>query len=145
MQGRAEHSLEFYKNKFNILFYNLVIVVSCTTLFLILLYKLYRYLFKNIEILDSKKEKKYFKNDLLIGTALYFLLTILFFLPYLKTFNYSLIGMTHDTTHHFWNTWWTHKVFAESGLNLSFSNYIFYPEGSSLLFNDSSFDSFDFC
>ena len=37
-----------------------------------------------------------------------------------------------------WSQWWTQKAITEPGISLTFSNYVYYPEGNTLLYNDYS-------
>ncbi len=107
-----------------------------------LLFKLYKYFFRKIENCKGpqyKESEKYFKYDLLIAAILYLFCTILFFYPCLKTINNSLIGPPEDNMGHFWDMWWAHKAVTEPGASLAFTDHIFYPEGTSLLYHAYSF------
>ena len=72
-------------------------------------------------------------------TLAYCFFTALFFSPCIKEIAHSLIGPAEDNLSHFWDIWWAGRVFIEHKGALDFSNYIFYPEGSSLLFQAFSF------
>ncbi|MFA5157016.1 MAG: hypothetical protein WC532_06460 [Candidatus Omnitrophota bacterium] len=69
----------------------------------------------------------------------YCFFTAVFFSPCLKEIALSLIGPAEDNLSHFWDIWWANKVFVGHSGSMAFSNYIFYPEGSSLLFQAFSF------
>lgn len=88
---------------------------------------------------QHKESKHYFKYDLLVAGILYLLCIILFFYPSLKYINTSLIGPPEDNMYFFWNMWWANKAFTEPQASLTFTHYIFYPQGKSLIYQDYSF------
>lgn len=114
----------------------------CSLPFYIVLFKLFSYLFKKIdknENLPQEGDKGYFRRDLLIAIIFYCFCTLLFFQPCLKNIANFLIGPPEDNMQHFWDIWWFNKALSEPDIALSFSNYIYYPEGSSLLLHAFSF------
>ena len=83
--------------------------------------------------------EKYFKHDVVTAIILYSLITLLFFYPVLGSLSSFLIGPSSDNAQSYWNMWWAEKVMADPDLSLSYSNYIFYPEGTSLIYHSLSF------
>ncbi len=73
-----------------------------------------------------------------IAVLLYALITVIFFYPVLSDISLALIGPTEDNVKYLWNMWWGERYFAGLEPSLTYSQDIFYPEGSSLVFNDYS-------
>lgn len=122
--------------------HSILLVFFCSFIFYIFLYKLYKYLFRKAEMPEVGKvyeRKNYFKYDSLVAGILFLLLTLLYFYPCLRSINTYLIGPPEDNMAYLWNMWWAQKAVAEPAINLSFSNYLYYPEGSSLLCHFFSF------
>lgn len=142
IKEQAQYPLEYYFEIANKLFYRILFFPLCSFLFYIFLFKLYKYFFKKTEWSGGEQlqeRETYFKYDLLAAGILYLSFTLLSFYPCLKSINTSLIGPPEDNMYYFWNMWWADKAVAEPARSLSFSNYIFYPEGSSLLYHFYSF------
>jgi hypothetical protein len=78
------------------------------------------------------------KHDLLIAILAYSVLVVIYFLPILTSISFSLLGPPEDNMKYLWNMWWGYKSLIDKSGSLTYSNYIFYPEGSSLLYNDYS-------
>jgi hypothetical protein len=79
------------------------------------------------------------KYIFLSAGLLYCFFTVLFFAPCLRDIGSFLIGPAEDNLSHLWDIWWAGRVFSGHPGSLSFSNYIFYPQGSSLVFQALSF------
>lgn len=77
--------------------------------------------------------------ELAVVAILYLALTLLCFFPCLKTFSGALIGPPEDNQLYFWDLWWFTNSLASPELQLAYSHFIFYPEGSSLAFNSFPF------
>jgi len=112
-------------------------------IFYLIVFVICRYFFKQIASADPIKvdghDEKYFKHDVWIAAILYLLCTMLWFYPCLGSLSSHLIGPAEDNMQHLWNIWWFHKAIVDHAGSLAYSKYIFYPEGSSLLFNSFSF------
>ena len=95
------------------------------------------------------------RNDMVKGSALpaartsrgglwaagliYACATALFFSPCLKGLGTFLIGPPEDNMRNLWDLWWAHSVFLGHAGSLSFTRYLFFPEGSTLLYHSLSF------
>jgi hypothetical protein len=69
--------------------------------------------------------------------ALFILLTLLLTWPLLATMNVALAGQSWDVYINPWADWWTKKTLSE-GLDLYHTSYMFYPQGTSLVFHSFS-------
>ena len=78
--------------------------------------------------------KKLFRNPLTI-LILYSLLTIFLTFPWITEFTTHKLGDDIDGSMLIWNIWWVKKALTSSAHSLLFSDYIFYPIGSSLTFH----------
>jgi hypothetical protein len=83
--------------------------------------------------------ESYFKHDLLWASVIYALLTLLYFRSCLPTFTTHLIGPPEDNMVVYWNLWWANDKVLHGIESLTFSNRIYYPEGSSLYYVAWSF------
>ena len=89
-----------------------------------------------------KKNAKKYKVGIII-LLLYFLLSLIMTYPLILNFTTSVPGDNYDTWVFIWNFWWVKKVLTEPNLNLYYTNYQYYPNGSSLAFHTLSlFNSF---
>jgi len=140
-KGQTNFSLDYYFERTDraVLFY--VIFIPFTFAFFFLLTKLYGYFLKliNMVIIKNKEEEKYIRNDLLVAFALYTVCTMLFFYPCFRFIDSYIIGPPSDNMMNLWNMWWANKTITDHNISLTFSNYIFYPQGTSLLFQTYSF------
>lgn len=137
--------LEHYLKKAEGIFLRILFLPLFSFFFYKYLLKAIRYFFKKIKQAGSarpEEEKHYFRYDWLIAIAFYLFCMWLFFYPCLGNISTCLIGPPGDNMEHFWDIWWWNKVAGSKDLSFSFSNYIFYPEGSSLLFHATSFYNF---
>jgi hypothetical protein len=69
--------------------------------------------------------------------GLYGLLTVILTLPLVLNLNTTLIGQSSDVYHNPWADWWTKKALTE-GLDFYYTDYMFYPQGASLVFHSFS-------
>lgn len=83
--------------------------------------------------------ERYFKYDLLWAFIVYTLLTLLYFRSCLPTFATHLIGPPEDNMVVYWNLWWANDKVLHGIESLTFTNRIYYPEGSSLYYVAWSF------
>jgi len=80
------------------------------------------------------------KHESVLILFLFLIITVTFFYPCLKSFNTSLIGPPGDNMQYYWEMWWAGKTFTGTdNVPFSYSGYIFFPEGSSLYFQDHCF------
>jgi hypothetical protein len=73
----------------------------------------------------------------LIALGSYCLLTIGLTWPLIIQMSTHLAGDDVDAWLNPWATWWTHKVLSE-GLDFYYTDYLFYPQGVSLVFHSFS-------
>src|SRR3972149_9989239 len=82
----------------------------------------------------QNKKINFFLHDL--GVIFFFIiLTIGFTYPWIAKFNTHKLGDDIDGSMLIWNIWWIKKAFSFQGYSLLFSDYIFYPIGTSLVFH----------
>ncbi|MBF0494423.1 MAG: hypothetical protein HQL28_04755, partial [Candidatus Omnitrophica bacterium] len=79
------------------------------------------------------------KYDAAFAFLLYAVITVIFFLPCIPSINSAMIGDESDGFVYIWNMFWAKKVISSPGHSLYFTNYIFYPDGTTLLYNFYSF------
>jgi hypothetical protein len=66
--------------------------------------------------------------------GLYGLLALVLALPLVSNLNTVLAGQSSDVYHNPWADWWTKKALTE-GLDFYYTDYMFYPQGTSLAFH----------
>jgi len=93
---------------------------------------------KRIPRLRTNEINRPVPSQTLIAVLIYIVITIIFFYPVLSDITTALIGPTEDNVKYLWNMWWGERYFAGLEPSLTYSSDIFYPEGSSLVFNDFS-------
>jgi hypothetical protein len=76
------------------------------------------------------------KRDLVV-LGLFSILTLALTWPLIAEISTRLAGDDVDVLINPWADWWTRKALTE-GLNLYFTNYLFYPQGTSLVFHSFS-------
>jgi len=76
--------------------------------------------------------KKYFNIGFIV--ILYSIITLLFFYPFLPKLNKSIIGPPGDNQKFVWNMWYIKHALTNK-LPLTYTNYIYYPRGHTLLFD----------
>lgn len=72
------------------------------------------------------------------AAAIYVACALLFFAPTLRSFDSALIGPPSDNMQYQWVMWWAAETVGDPDREFLWTNSIFYPEGSSLAHNDSS-------
>jgi len=82
---------------------------------------------------QNTKENSFLTH--LIVLSLYIVLTILLTYPWITKFTTHKLGDDIDGSMLVWNIWWVKKALTSSNCSLLFSDYIFYPIGSSLAFH----------
>lgn len=70
--------------------------------------------------------------------AAYALLTVLMTFPAVLDLGRRLIGNNVDNWVFYWNNWWLGRALGE-GLDWTFTPYLFYPQGTSLVVHSNSF------
>jgi hypothetical protein len=78
-------------------------------------------------------------SELAAATAGYFAVTLLFFLPILPRLGTDLLGPPEDNMLFYWNFWWMAEKVLRGAGDLGWSRFIYYPEGSSLVYHTWSF------
>jgi len=139
---QSTRPVEFFLQRADEIFYKEVLFFPlCNLFFYFILYKSFKYLLRNAEggaVRFPDRKPQYLNTDLLIATAVYCIFTVVLFSPYLNNITSHLIGPPEDNQKYLWNMWWGHRAAFDSATRLDFSDYIFFPEGGSLLYNDYS-------
>jgi len=82
---------------------------------------------------------KELEHDLTLAAFIYFVITLVFFFSCLKTMKDHLFGPQWDNMAYLWNMWWANLAARSPDIKLSYTNHIFYPEGTYLYFHFFSF------
>ncbi len=77
--------------------------------------------------------------EVFVAGIFYLVCVAAFFYPLLRNPGQCLIGPPSDNMQSFWNLWWGHKAIVEHAVKLSFSDFIFFPEGTLLFYHTFSF------
>ena len=80
-------------------------------------------------------EKNIFFKPNIIVFCIYVLLTIVLTYPWIAKFTTHKLGDDIDGSMLVWNIWWVEKALTSARDSLLFSDYIFYPIGTSLTFH----------
>ena len=84
----------------------------------------------NLENISNNYKNTFFIHSLVI--SIFFILTIILTFPVILDFNSELPGEgCHDKCHMMWRIWWADYSF-ENNLEFGNTNYIFYPDGTSI-------------
>ncbi|HSA31755.1 MAG TPA: hypothetical protein P5160_08160 [Candidatus Omnitrophota bacterium] len=78
-------------------------------------------------------------KELALVSVLFLALTLLMTFPLAAHFSTHLIGNKGDSWQHAWNMWWMNKTLTEHVGSPFQTDYLFYPKGVTLAFNDMSF------
>lgn len=116
--------------------------IAIALLFYLLAFNMFRCLFKGLGRCEEPRlpeTPNVFKHDLAIAFLSYTVLTLMFFYPCLGQLSSCLIGPAEDNMQHFWDLWWMQQAASHQGVTLHYTNHVFYPEGTSLLFHTFSF------
>ena len=73
-------------------------------------------------------------REILIAGLFYAAVTALYFWPVLTNLAHAIIGPAEDNMQFYWFLWYGKKALLNHSLHFLSTNYIFYPEGTSLLF-----------
>lgn len=73
-------------------------------------------------------------RELLIATACFISVTLLYFWPILPKFASALVGPPEDNLQFYWFLWYGKRALLDPNLSFLHSKLIFYPEGANLLF-----------
>lgn len=141
VQRRQALPLSFYTDLMDKNAHKFLFLPLLTMLFYFAAYKACVYFAVSKEapvVSPSAESSRVIKYDLIIAALAYSFLTVVYFAPGLRFISTALIGPPEDNMKYFWNMWWGYKSLIDQSGSLTYSNYIFYPEGSSLLYNDYS-------
>ena len=84
----------------------------------------------NLENISNNHKKTFFLHSFVV--SIFFILTIILTFPIILDFNSELPGEgCHDKCHMMWRIWWADHSF-ENNLDFGNTNYIFYPDGTSI-------------
>ncbi|SYZ71997.1 membrane hypothetical protein [Candidatus Zixiibacteriota bacterium] len=141
--GQGERSLGSYIQSTDRYFWRVIIPqIFATFYFWYVFLRVLVFIFGKIKSdlpLIPTESQRLFKYDWLAAVAIYSILTIIYFFPFLKGFSDHLIGPAEDNMMTYWNLWWGHRVFFEGGGSLTFCSLICYPQGVSLYYQAYSF------
>lgn len=78
------------------------------------------------------------RGGLLPATAIFVVVTLLFYYPILSRLSTHLIGPAEDNMQFFWGFWWGYEVVIHGQGSLLATKVMYYPEGASLLYHSLS-------
>jgi hypothetical protein len=80
-----------------------------------------------------------FRYDVWVAIFLYALVTLLYCYPVLGSFSSAMLGPPEDNMLSYWNLWWFQdKVLTGNG-TLTYTNHLYYPEGTSMYYHAWTF------
>lgn len=88
---------------------------------------------------EHKYQATEFRFDALIALGIFSVVTVLMFLSVIPDIGHRLIGPPEDNMQFYWNLWWFNDVVVAGHGSLTFTNQIYYPEGSAALYHSWSF------
>ncbi len=139
---QAQYPVEHYLLSVHNTFWLQIIGIPLTFLFVVLVYRIMRYFFLRLPspaVAPAAQEDRTFKFDWLLALAIYSLLTIVYYYPCLSTMNTHLIGFPEDNMSGFWDLWWANDMVLHGDQSLTFTNHVYYPQGTSLYYVAWSF------
>jgi len=121
----------------------IILTLVYTPIFYFIVFPVCKYFLRNTfgsrgEVVEMSIEN-HFKHDLILAAILYTVCVVLYYYPVIIRMGDVLIGGAYDNVQNFWNMWWAEKVVMGSGISFDFSQYIHYPQGSSLVYLTYSF------
>lgn len=136
----TRHTVDYYLARADLIFWQYLCVgLPLTIAFWMLLI---RFGIRQLRTDESGADRivpERFRFDSYIAFALYAALTAIYFAPNLATFNSALIGPPEDNMAGYWSLWWALDQSLRGEHGLTFSNFIYFPEGSSLYYFAWSF------
>ncbi len=140
---RSTTSFEQFSNRIDEVFWvRIVLGLPLTLLFVVLMLLLLRKLFAQIQPEPLQTTISEPANGLkmaIVALLVYTGCTLLFFYPSLKNFSGTLIGPPEDNLQSFWGFWWAYEAIFHHAGTLSYTNMLYYPEGTSLLYHSLTF------
>lgn len=137
----TRHDLPYYLARADVIFWQyLFFGVPLTLLFWYGLWRVARWLLEQSSTgPESPDSGVMFRHDWLVAFLTYCVLAAIYFFPTLSTINSTLIGPPEDNLAGYWSLWWANDQVLHGSQSLSFSNVIYFPEGSSLYYFAWSF------
>lgn len=137
----SRHDLPYYLARADLIFWQyLFFGIPLTILFWYGLWRVSKWLLAQsstgVERPDSAAS---FRYDWLAALSAYCVLTAIYFFPTLGTINSALIGPPEDNLAGYWSLWWANDQMLHGSQALTFSNWIYFPEGSTLYYFAWSF------
>lgn len=137
----ARHDLPYYLARADLIFWQYLFVgIPLTVLFWYGLWRVSKWLLAQSSIgVERPDSAASFRYDWLVACFAYCVLTAIYFFPTLGTINTALIGPPEDNLAGYWSLWWANDQVLLGPQSLSFSNSIYFPEGSTLYYFAWSF------
>ncbi len=138
-----DRPLEYYLERADIIVWDFIVVgLPLTILFWTLVYFAFKRLLSGSYTgTEFRPPRREFRFDLLASFLIYCGITALYCLPVLGKLSTEMLGPPEDNMFFYWNFWWViEKVLTGEG-TLTFTEYMFYPDGTSLFYHSWSFYS----
>ena len=137
----TRHDLDYDLHRVDLIFWHYIFFgIPLTILFWSLLWKMLKALIAmtraNPPLLPQPGS---IRGDTWIALGLYSVVTVIYFFPSLATFNTAILGPPGDNMAGLWSLWWGYDMSLLQRHPLSYSNYLYFPEGSSLYYFAWSF------
>ena len=139
----TRHNLDYYLHRVDLIFWQYIFFgIPLTILFWSLLWKMLKALIAMTRANPpALPQPGSIRGDTWIALGLYSIVTIIYFFPSLSTFNTAILGPPGDNMAGLWNYWWGYDMSLLGSHSITYSNYIYYPEGTSLYYFAWSFYS----
>ncbi len=137
----TRHNLSYYLARADFIFWQFIVLgIPGSLLFWWGMARLLRTLARQASIDARCSESRFeIRYDWLLALAVYSGLTIVYFYPILPNFGTWIVGPPGDNLAGYWSLWWATDPVLRGGQALSYSNAIYFPEGSSLYYFAWSF------
>jgi len=137
---QAQYPVEHYLQVVNKAFWMRIVGFPLTFVFAVFICWILKYLFLKIEDEDHlEPASNIVRGDFLLALGVYSLLTLVFFYPCLSNISTHLIGPAEDNLGVYWEVWWASDKVLHGTQSLTFTDFVFYPQGSSLYYAAWSF------
>lgn len=141
--GEPGRPLDYYLMRAEIIIWQFIVVgLPLTFLLWALVYKAVTRLISSIgssDVMTNLVPQRRFKYDLLTASIVYILLTVIFSYRIFGSFSAAMIGPPEDNLFFYWNYWWANEKVLGGAGSLTYTNYMFYPEGLSMYYHSWSF------
>ncbi len=137
----TRHDLDYYLARADFIFWQFIVLgILGSLLFWWGMARLVRRLGREASIEARYPDSRFeIRHDWLLALVVYTGLTLVYFYPILQNIGAWIVGPPGDNLAGYWSLWWATDPVLHGGQALSYSNAIYFPEGSSLYYFAWSF------